>query len=257
MIKICLIIVLIILIICSIKKNTEYYIENPNDYYLSLTTIPSRLNNIIPTLKSFIDQKIKPLKIFLCIPHVSKRTGEKYVIPDELKQFIDKHRIVKIIRCKDYGPATKLLGLLETHKINKNIIIGDDDRIMERDWTEKLIEEHYNNPFSIITGEIGQWSDDRFLAKIPWGSAGILFPANSIGNDIFYFHKKLEKECRYVDDVFWYKYFYELNGMPIVKAEGVNLKQEYNSVNALFRETGELERYGDNGKQIKCFNSNI
>ena len=59
--------------------------ENHSDVIVSLSTIPERINFIDQTIKSLLYQKRLPKKIVLNIPYESFRNGEKYIVPEWLK----------------------------------------------------------------------------------------------------------------------------------------------------------------------------
>jgi hypothetical protein len=90
-----------------------------------MTTLPKRLPKIRKIILSILDTGIDLL--YLNIPYETK-SGEKYIIPDFLQ---DLNR-VKIIRCEDYGPITKLLPVLDIEcEPNTCIITFDDDMIVD------------------------------------------------------------------------------------------------------------------------------
>lgn len=64
-------------------------------------------------------------EILVNIPHSLKRTGETYHVPEWL---VDIPKI-RIHRCDDYGPATKLLGALQCHTDPSTFIITVDDDV--------------------------------------------------------------------------------------------------------------------------------
>ena len=101
--------------------------------YISFTTIPSRIKNLKSTITSLLEQNITKIKIILNIPKIYDRfKKEKLEIP---KFILDEKRIIINNLNKDYGPITKLMGILEYIKKNnkeietKNIYIitVDDD----------------------------------------------------------------------------------------------------------------------------------
>ena len=91
----------------------------------SMTTIPKRLLEIKETIDSLKNQTVKLSKLILAIPHKLSRTGEEYVIPQEL--FEDP--FIHIHRCNDNGPITKLLGALEVITDPNTVFITFDDDI--------------------------------------------------------------------------------------------------------------------------------
>ena len=101
--------------------------NNPNkaDAIVSLTSIPSRLPHIHETLKSLLYQHRLPKKIFLNLPKYSTRENCQYCVPDDLFNLAT----VEIVRCEDYGPATKFIPTLNRVNDDQLVIVVDDDRI--------------------------------------------------------------------------------------------------------------------------------
>lgn len=92
---------------------------------VSLSTTPHRINKMQDTLNSILAQN-SPIKAFyLAVPYVFKRENIEYQIP----AWLQNHRQINIIRTEDYGPATKLLGVLKEIALPTNTIIVtlDDD----------------------------------------------------------------------------------------------------------------------------------
>jgi hypothetical protein len=102
---------------------------------VSLTTIPSRLPNLYTTLSSLLNQTV-PCDIVVNIPKQYTNFSNNFTIPD----FLQDPRI-RVNRCRDYGPSTKLLGLVETTKLDphERIVVVDDDRIYPRDLVERFV----------------------------------------------------------------------------------------------------------------------
>ena len=66
----------------------------------------------------------KPDAVLLCVPHVFRRTGETYTIPDWVAS------LATVVRTDDYGPATKVLGALQAEQDpDTRIIYVDDDAL--------------------------------------------------------------------------------------------------------------------------------
>lgn len=103
----------------------------------SITTIPSRINFIKPTLDSILNQSIPINDIYLNIPYSSKKENINYIIPLD----IDKN--AHVVRCQDYGPITKLFGALVSESDPDTIIITfDDDTVYPESLVEKLLAKH-------------------------------------------------------------------------------------------------------------------
>ena len=77
--------------------------------YVSLSTIPGRLKNLNKTIESLLKQTRKPDKIFINIPYKYKRFNET-IEDNQIPKF--DNSIIKITRCEDCGPGTKILGSL-------------------------------------------------------------------------------------------------------------------------------------------------
>lgn len=95
------------------------------DLIVSLTTIPSRLPFLGDTLASLMRQTRPPAMIVLNLPYRSRREGVEYVLPDYLAGL----SLVKINRCEDWGPATKLIPTLDLCAPGQRIVVVDDDRL--------------------------------------------------------------------------------------------------------------------------------
>lgn len=107
-----------------------------SDIIVSLSTIPSRLGLIDPTLNSILDQTILPKKIYLNIPKFSRREQCAYEVPQRFKD----NPLIQIIDSeKDWGPATKSIpALVEEKDRNSPILVIDDDYVYSR----KMIETY-------------------------------------------------------------------------------------------------------------------
>lgn len=95
-----------------------------NEYYISLTSIPSRFKFLNNILDSLVNQNIKPKKIFLHIPYKYRRNFGDFDLPD-----VSAYPDVVINRCEDYGSNTKFLPMLHMTEIEDTvpIIVVDDD----------------------------------------------------------------------------------------------------------------------------------
>ncbi len=103
---------------------------------ISLTTTPGRIHLIRPVLESLSEQCSVVDTILLNVPYRSRRSMQDYVIPEWIEAFPSIH----LQRCRDYGPATKLLGALEyEHDPETLVITVDDDTCYPDSMAEILI----------------------------------------------------------------------------------------------------------------------
>lgn len=109
----------------------------------SLSTVPDRINNLTPTIRSLLKQTRPPDEIVLAIPQFSVREQRPYVVP----KYISRLPRVRVLRChEDWGPATKFIAAIQDElaagRENTLIMVLDDDRLYPRDALETYL--HYS-----------------------------------------------------------------------------------------------------------------
>jgi hypothetical protein len=106
----------------------------------SLSTVPDRINNLRPTIRSLLKQTRPPDEIVLAIPEFSVRERRPYVVP----KYISRLPRVRVLRCReDWGPATKFIAAIQDElaagRENTLIMVVDDDRLYPRDALETYL----------------------------------------------------------------------------------------------------------------------
>ena len=102
-----------------------------------MTTLPSRIDRIRPTIESFLSGSHVPDKVLIAIPSFSQREQREYVVPGFLNEFGSN---VEVVRCgRDWGPGTKLLGSLDAVPENSYLVLADDDVIYKPCFLSGLI----------------------------------------------------------------------------------------------------------------------
>lgn len=124
---------------------------------VSLTSIPSRVSALEPTLKSLLRQTFRASEIRLCLPAHSVREGRPYAVPDWLRGLA----CVRIVTCEDEGPATKFLDTLRSVDADQPVAVVDDDRVYHRRLLERLSQLARSHPDEIIAGAGWNAPDDR------------------------------------------------------------------------------------------------
>jgi hypothetical protein len=110
--------------------------------FISLTTVPDRLNNwnvAYRNLRSLVNQKTdKDYKVVLNLPYVYKNKNEEYKVSDELKKFAEDNPRLIINRIdNDRGPIEKVIGCFNLATDPQDIIIAlDDDHVYHEDMLE-------------------------------------------------------------------------------------------------------------------------
>jgi hypothetical protein len=184
--------------------------------YISLTTISPRLNLIQYTIDSLLNQSMQADKIILHIPS----EYHNYGIANE-KEVADL-KGVEIHRCKDYGPATKLLAMNDlVLDPGDYIIVCDDDRIYEANMVKDFVEAHQANPgkvYSQSLWDVGAITNNAYLGgSILGGCCGFIIQRRDCPFHFSELFTKLDpKDSKfYVDDV-WLSGWITLNGIDIV-----------------------------------------
>jgi hypothetical protein len=204
---------------------------------ICLTTIPSRIKYIEQTLKSLIEQTLKPNKIYLFLPKFSIKENKNYPDVNLSPEF---QEIVEIFHpSSDFGPMTKFYPILElTSSPSSNrsafapdckFIILDDDKAYHPNTIKSLIEASNFFPRDLIGfagWRIGNprpsWNFLRFAdyVECDWleGTNAILFPYETLSDKKEELLEKLTQfdrygcmEARYCDDIWICAWWKELN----------------------------------------------
>ena len=163
------------------KKISDITINKPNiDIYISLTTIPPRFlsDEFELLLINLINQSIKPTKIFVSLPikYMRNFLYDRNKVEEKIKYITKKYNLIEFLRPKDYGPATKLLGLIELKKLNDDdiIIVLDDDI----HYSNNLVMT-YMNAFTLYDADICAVDQTMMIKK--WNPYRI-----NLFNEIYY-----------------------------------------------------------------------
>jgi hypothetical protein len=102
---------------------------------LSFTTIPSRINDIRPTVESLLAQTMTPDAVYLWLPQSYRRLPGGPEVPKWLEgSGVDVHFT------EDYGPGTKLRPTLELEKDPRTVVVtADDDMYYPPGWLSELV----------------------------------------------------------------------------------------------------------------------
>jgi len=193
-----------------INKIPENIISN-NRVVVSFSTMPSRVKYLPNTIKKLNNQKFKPDMIYICIPYFSKRKQIAYNVPENFRDlFINNPIPVTIVRCKDYGPATKLLGCIEYETDpNTSIITIDDDQTYKPDVFRLLVaySNVYSNSaicFSGMSLDLAYTkcgSNKRCKSFFAEGFAGVLYKRHFISEKMLSYFDNLSYDCFLSDDL--------------------------------------------------------
>jgi len=209
-------------------EESEKYInqiasENKNNdkIIFSLTTSPKRILEMKPVIDSILNQKVVPDMIRINIPKRFKRTNEKYIIPD----FIKNNSRIKIFEYdEDYGPIMKILPTIMEYKDRDDVIIiyGDDDVLLLPNLIENYMK-FINYDSNIIYCLSGYDKNKNFdilqNVNIPEGYMTVCLKSNIFKHTkmsiLDYFNKiKDNKDCFQSDDLTLGNY-YAMNDIDV------------------------------------------
>ena len=152
---------------------------------IGLTTTPPRLSKIYPTIMTLLAQTRPADRIILSLADTIARTGESFPhTPRELQTLIDQGKM-EIHRTKDYGPATKFIGMMEVeHDPEAFLIWCDDDMEYSSSMVHSLVSESIKHPgaamgmcaFNMVNNNTGYQVVDAngAEAEILEGFAGVV-----------------------------------------------------------------------------------
>jgi hypothetical protein len=192
---------------------------------VTLTSIPSRLNIIHLTIRSILNQPIKPEKILLWLHKDLKNS-----IPKSLSELEGD---VFQIRYQDDLTSShrKLIYSLQEFP-DTTLITCDDDLIYSPEWLMSLYNEHQQHPTSVIANECRlvsydtdgellpykQWkmqkdSDIADKRLLPIGYGGVLYPPHSLHIDAT--NQELFLKLAPKADDLWFRMMSYLNGTEV------------------------------------------
>lgn len=117
-----------------------------SDLVISLTTIPSRMSYITPTLHDLLAQTADVSEIRLNIPYRYRRFPDAEI---SLPQFPEGVTVVRVP--DDCGPATKVLPTVQDYQgQDVDILFCDDDQHYEPDWAARFVEARKSQPSACI-----------------------------------------------------------------------------------------------------------
>jgi hypothetical protein len=210
--------------------------------YVGITTLPSRIALIRPTLDSLLAQQRRPERVFLSLPKQSVRERSGYTLPRFLAT--PRYSVVEVVRSDvDFGPATRLLGCLHLIADPAVLILVDDDLAYRPYVLDSLYRAQSNDrsaSFSYCVYKIGRFS-------IAQGADGFsFFTPNLVGIETFA-SVALRSPALFVLDDHWVSCFL-LNKRIAIKAlkppaGETRVYEETHAVRQLRHLDGELERW--------------
>lgn len=161
---------------------------------VSLTSYPGRIHVVHKTIKTILNQTMRPDKVILWLAEEQFPNKD---IPQELQML--KAYGLEIMWCEDIRSYKKLIPTLKLYP-NAVIVTADDDNYYSRNWLEKLYHSYEQNPdcvsahkVTMFTMENDKWSwkaggreyyrFPSYLNKLV-GVGGVLYPPHCLYLDI-------------------------------------------------------------------------
>jgi hypothetical protein len=192
--------IIIIYLLNNIKLK-EYFQSSPK-IIITLTTSPKRIEFLEPLFENLVNQTVKPDSIILNLPHIFKRTQTTF---KKIPSFITSNSLIKINRCEDIGPATKIIPTTKLFTDPETILISIDDDIKYRNnFIETLLKYEKLAPNAVITGEshkrIENSNKSLSYGELLEGYSSVLYKKKYFDNFNINTLLNYPKECYFADD---------------------------------------------------------
>lgn len=175
---------------------------------LALTTIPPRFKRLGRVLESLLAQTI-PVRVVLSVPHRYRRfVGEVSAL--DLPKGVTLNLIAR-----DFGPASKLLGVLDAPGTDE-VLYCDDDCVYAPEWAETLMNARDSESEAVAVSAFPVSRIKRH-AKAPYDMIAQGFAGVLVRRDMFD-HRVFEvPEAGYAADDIWLSGHLALRNIPIRK----------------------------------------
>lgn len=218
--------------------------DSPHHHPLivSITTLPSRIAAMRPSLESLLSGRQRPDKLLIPLPPVSLRENSGYSLPDFLRSSDFCGGIIEVVPVeRDWGPGTKLLGALSHLPAKACLVIADDDVRYHADFLHGLGKAQaadHSAPFSYHTymndGLVIGQGCDGFSFWTPNLDGIASFAAKHVKDTPLVFHNDL-----------WISFFLATRGIAIKQVrrfDGHPVYEVAHQINPLSQLSGELAR---------------
>ena len=152
-------IILAIYIWTSVRKSDSYSQvtsrrQHDGRLVVALSTIPSRIHLLQPTLDSFIKQQtLQPDIIFLTLPQKKAHSNTllNYTIPKFIRNYQRKGKLQILSPENDFGSIMKVLSVLEIESPDTRIVYVDDDWTYDKEMLQVLYNKSLQYPDSALS----------------------------------------------------------------------------------------------------------
>ena len=203
-------------------------------FYVGVTCLPSREENLKKCLNSFIKQNNKPEKVFVSYCKKYKRFPELSFNTSVLEEF-KNNSMFEFIECEeDYGPGTKFVApfkrfkeLEENNLENSYLLVADDDRTYYDYWIQTFNSILKANKNSVVTGHRDIHNNGFSLI---YGADGYSIKGTHYEKLVNWFHLNISRprgnECWHHDDHI-VSSFYHYNKIEILDTKKKSCHHSY------------------------------
>ena len=247
-----------------VSKHDPSFKKPDKEVIASLTSFPARISTVHLTIKSILNQTVRPDRTVLWLAE-EQFPGKESELPAELLNLKDKGLDIRF--CEDLKPHKKYFFAMQEAPDAIVITLDDDVEYME-DTVELLLKSYTMFPHAVSAMRVhrvssterglapyGSWdyNDDTFyrnpsLAAMATGVGGVLYPPGSIPKEAFD-TDAIKESCLMADDL-WLKVNEVRNNVPTVLA-APNRPLRYidgTQESALWKTNKTL---GDNDRQLE------
>lgn len=227
----------------EVLKNEKFDIlENlySDNFIVSLTSYPGRINTVEIAIKSILRQSFKASKTILWLAK-EQFPGRENDLPKSLLNLKDEG--LEIEWCDDIRSYKKLIPSLINYP-EKIIVTADDDIVYGEHWLLKLLLSYIDNPFAISchrahkvkfneNNELLSYRDwpqdikekESMFSNFFTGCGGVLYPPNSLNKDVLK-REIFTQICPDGDDI-WFWAMAVLNNTQIQLVKNSDFKIEF------------------------------
>jgi hypothetical protein len=217
----------------SFKKYRLNQEKRANELIVSLTAIPSRVDNIWITLESIFRQSYKPDRIILWL---SNEEFSAINLPNSLLEL--KEKGLEICYCENIRSHNKYYHTVVNNP-NATIVTVDDDIIYSENMIANLIQMHQEFPHSVCSNmtHLVTFNNGKLIPYVKWeptykkivkpthkliqlGVCGVLYPPKVLPETCF--DKELIKQLSFGSDDVWLNTMCLINNTPVVTNKTFN-----------------------------------
>ena len=210
----------------------SYGIDDSSNVIVSLTSYPARIGTVHLTVKTLLNQTIRPKAVILWLAKDQFPDGEGN-LPKRLLKLKDKGLTIRF--CDDLRPHKKYYYAMKESP-NAYVITADDDILYPENLIELLMSTSKKYPDTVVctwaheiipddNGDV--FSADKWVYSrggtvpsytlIPTGVGGVLYPPHSLSEEVFN-KAAIEKLCLNADDL-WLKAMGLIKGTKAVRID--------------------------------------